>query len=70
MPFRQTVPVFRGYVIVDAPQLDSAEVVQIGFMISDKQAGPFALEIDSIKAYRQFVTTPLFNQAWRGAIPW
>ena len=70
VPFHQTVPVFRGYIIADAPQLDSAKVVQIGFMISDKQAGPFALEIDSIKAYRHSVRTPSFNQAWRGAIPW
>jgi NADH dehydrogenase [ubiquinone] 1 alpha subcomplex assembly factor 1 len=70
IPFDQTVPVYRGYVIRDAPPLDSASITQIGFMISDKQTGAFELEIDSIKAYRQIVRTPSPNQAWGGAIPW
>jgi hypothetical protein len=53
VPFTQFVPVFRGFVVADAPPLDSANIAQMGFMISDKQAGPFQLEVDWIKAYRQ-----------------
>jgi hypothetical protein len=62
MPFDQFVPVFRGVVVPDAPPLDGASIAQMGFMISNKQAGPFQLEVDWIKAYRNsepsFSSTP------------
>jgi len=43
-------PRFRGRTVPDAPQLDPAKVCQIGLMIADRQAGPFALAIRSISA--------------------
>lgn len=41
---------FRGHVLTDAPPLDPMRVGSVGFMISDKQAGAFRLEIAWIKA--------------------
>ena len=53
VPFAEFVPVYRGYSVPDVSKLDSAKIAQIGFMISNKQAGPFELEIDWIKAYQK-----------------
>jgi len=50
LPLKQFVPTFRGRVLADAPPLDPARVVSVGFLIADKQAGPFQLEIAWIKA--------------------
>jgi monofunctional biosynthetic peptidoglycan transglycosylase len=44
------VPTFRGRVLTDAPPLNPATVNSVGFLISDKQAGPFRFEIGWIKA--------------------
>jgi len=46
-------PTFRGRNVPNAPPLDPARLLQISVMVSDKQEGPFQLEIDSISAYRQ-----------------
>lgn len=51
-PFRALVPTFRGRRVRLAPQLEGTAVRQIGFMIADKKAGPFQLEIDWVKAYK------------------
>ena len=51
VPFDTFNPVFRGRVVSDAPQLDIDAVRRIGFMVADKQAGPFRLEIRWVKAY-------------------
>ena len=48
--FRDFVPTFRGRVLTDVPPLNPAKVYSLGFLISDKQAGPFRLEIGWIKA--------------------
>jgi monofunctional biosynthetic peptidoglycan transglycosylase len=50
LPLKQFVPTFRGRVLSDEPPLDPAKVTSVGFLISDKQAGPFRLEIDWIKS--------------------
>jgi monofunctional biosynthetic peptidoglycan transglycosylase len=50
-PFRDFVPTFRGRRLRNVPALEGANVRQIGFLIADKQAGPFRLEIDWINAY-------------------
>ena len=42
-------PVFRGRKVADAGAVVAASVRQIGFMLADKQAGPFRLEIRSIE---------------------
>jgi NADH dehydrogenase [ubiquinone] 1 alpha subcomplex assembly factor 1 len=57
----ETVPIsftkftasYRGRFVRDAPALDPGEIRQIGFLIADQQEGPFQLEIDWIKAYKQ-----------------
>ena len=51
LPFDSFVPVFRGRVIEDAPELNLSGIRRIGFMIADKQAGPFRLEIQWAKVY-------------------
>jgi monofunctional biosynthetic peptidoglycan transglycosylase len=53
LPFNSFIPVFRGRVVEDAPELDLSGIRRIGFMIADKQAGPFRLEILWMKVYAQ-----------------
>jgi len=50
VPFSEFVPVFRGRVLNDVAPISPEQVQQVGFLISDKQAGKFRLEIDWIKA--------------------
>ena len=50
LPFKDFVPTFRGRVLTNEPALDPAGVVSVGFLISDKQEGPFKLELAWIKA--------------------
>ena len=50
LAFKDFVPTFRGRVLTDVPALDPARVVSVGFLISDKQPGPFKLEVVWIKA--------------------
>lgn len=51
LAFKDFVPTFRGRTLTDAPALDPGKVVSIGFLISDRQAGPFQLEVVWIKAF-------------------
>lgn len=48
--YREFVPTFRGRILRDVPPIDPAAIRQIGFMIADKEEGPFRLEVDWIKA--------------------
>lgn len=41
-----------GRVVKDAGPVDPKEVNALGFMVSDKKAGPFKLEVESIKVGR------------------
>jgi hypothetical protein len=50
LPLAQFVPTFRGRVLSGEPPLDPAKVTSVGFLLSDKQAGPFQLEVAWIKA--------------------
>ena len=52
VPFETFRPVYRGRVVRGHPALDSGAIKTFGIIISDKQDGPFRLEIDWIKAYR------------------
>lgn len=52
LPFSQFTPTWRGRTLRDVPPLDPAKVNSVGFLIADKQAGPFRLEIDWIRATR------------------
>ena len=53
LKFTEFIPVFRGRIVPEAPKLETGHIRRIGFMIADKQAGPFALEIDWVKAYKE-----------------
>lgn len=53
IPFHKCVPVFRGRILEDVEPILSEEIQQIGFLISNKQAGKFQLQIDWIKAYEK-----------------
>lgn len=50
-PFAEFEASFRGRAVPGAPPLDPARIASIGVLISDKQAGPFRLEIARIAAY-------------------
>ncbi|MBD3298905.1 MAG: CIA30 family protein [candidate division Zixibacteria bacterium] len=52
LPFAQFAPSFRGRPVPEAGPLNPERIRQIGFLIADKQAGPFALKIKSIAFYR------------------
>ena len=52
LPFDEFVPVFRGRILDDQGLLAPEEIRQLGFLIGDKQAGEFRLEIDWIKVYK------------------
>ena len=53
IPFHECVPVFRGRILRDVETILPEEIQQLGFLISNKQAGKFQLEIDWIKAYKR-----------------
>ena len=51
LPFEEFLPSFRGRIAREAPPLDLSCVASLGLMISDRQNGPFRLEIAGIGAY-------------------
>jgi monofunctional biosynthetic peptidoglycan transglycosylase len=51
LPFKDFVPTFRGRILTDVPLLDPAKITSVGFLIADKQAGAFRLEISVIRAW-------------------
>jgi len=53
LPFVTFQPVFRGRLARDYPALDPGAIKTFGLIISDQQEGPFRLQIDWIKAYRE-----------------
>jgi NADH dehydrogenase [ubiquinone] 1 alpha subcomplex assembly factor 1 len=52
IPFADLVPTFRGRVLPDHPPIDTKRIRSFGFMISEKQAGTFALEVALIAAHQ------------------
>lgn len=52
LSFQDFVPMFRGRILTGVPLLDPAQIWSVGFLIADKQAGAFRLEIASIRATR------------------
>mgnify|MGYP006291349183 CR=1 FL=1 len=51
IPFECFQPVYRGRKVRDAEPLDRKSVKTLGFLISEKQDGPFRLEVDWIGTY-------------------
>jgi NADH dehydrogenase [ubiquinone] 1 alpha subcomplex assembly factor 1 len=52
LEFDDLVPTFRGQTLANVARLDPGALSSVGFLISDKQAGPFRLEIAWIKVAR------------------
>jgi len=50
IPFSDFFPQFRGYKL-DGPELDPAQMTEMGVYIYDKKDGPFELRLDSIQGY-------------------
>jgi monofunctional biosynthetic peptidoglycan transglycosylase len=50
LPLKKFIPTFRGRVLSDQPPLAAENVTSVGFLISEKQAGPFQLKVAWIKA--------------------
>lgn len=48
LPLAEFRATFRGRDVPGAPALDPARIRQVGLMIADRQAGPFALDIQRI----------------------
>jgi NADH dehydrogenase [ubiquinone] 1 alpha subcomplex assembly factor 1 len=53
LPIDDFVAKSFGQVMRDAPELDTEKIRSFGFTISDKQAGPFKLEVDWIRAVKK-----------------
>lgn len=53
LPFADFEATSFGRVINSVPALDPGQIRSFGFLISDKQEGPFRLEVDWIKAFGQ-----------------
>ena len=50
VPVAAFQPTFRGRAVPDAPILDPSRIRVFGFLIADRQAGPFHLVVESIGA--------------------
>jgi len=50
-PFKEFTARFRGKPKPEAPAVKTSAITSFGFLIADKQEGPFSLEIEWIKAY-------------------
>jgi len=52
-PFPDFKPTYRGRYVENANPLAREKIQQVGVLIADKREGPFLLEIDWIKGYRE-----------------
>ena len=52
LQLKEFVPTFRGRVLSGEPPLDPEKITSVGFLISDKQAGAFRLEVAWIKSVK------------------
>jgi monofunctional biosynthetic peptidoglycan transglycosylase len=52
LPFSGFVPTYHGRTLTDAPPVDRSRILSFGFLIADRQAGKFRLEVGWVKAYR------------------
>jgi len=50
IPFSETVPLYRGFVVNAAGPLDPESIRSFGLMLADKQQGKFSLDVDWINA--------------------
>ena len=52
LPLEQFVATSFGRVVTDAGPVDPDEITAVGFMLADKQAGPFRLEVEWVTVER------------------
>jgi monofunctional biosynthetic peptidoglycan transglycosylase len=52
VPFSDFVPVYRGRRLTGHPPLDPRRIMTFGILISDKQEGPFQLDIQWIRGWK------------------
>lgn len=52
LPLSGFRPYFRGRALSNVPPFDCSAIRQYGFLISDRQEGPFKIKISSIKAIK------------------
>jgi len=52
-PFETFRPRFRGRDVPEAPALDVSSITSFGWLVADRQEGPFCLEVDWVRAYSQ-----------------
>lgn len=50
VPFSEMKPSWRGRML-SGPELDLSKITQLGILLGDKKAGPFALEVDWLETY-------------------
>jgi monofunctional biosynthetic peptidoglycan transglycosylase len=50
-PFEDFLPVFRGQILEYESPMDASQIQQVGFLLNDKKAGPFSLEIDFVRTW-------------------
>jgi monofunctional biosynthetic peptidoglycan transglycosylase len=53
LPFASFKARFRGRWVPDAPPLDLERITSFGWLVADKQAGHFRLEVDWVRAYAE-----------------
>jgi hypothetical protein len=53
LPLRDFRASFRGRPVSDAPPLTAERVHTLGLMVADRQAGPFRLDLEWVRAYFQ-----------------
>ena len=51
LPWNTFRPSFRGRILSDVPPIATGNIREIGFLIAEKQAGPFELKINQISGY-------------------
>jgi hypothetical protein len=67
LPFADFVPKFRGNKLDVAPP-DPAHIRGLGLMISDGKDGPFAIAVDSVRAYRDSEPFSLGDYQWENRL--
>lgn len=50
LPWESFEAVRRGTLLTDAPSLHPSSITQIGFLIADRTAGPFCLQVSQLEA--------------------
>ena len=53
VPFCVFKAVYHGREVPDHPELDPGKIKMFGLLISQKQQGPFRLEVQWLKAYKE-----------------